>query len=234
MIFILRLGCWCDNDFFLIGAIHNQHMNSMTTTWLCEAIKSPHKTITLEAHRRALFKFLNPTHLGIYARFLHIYKRNKLLERPDAWPVSDNTARITDEDMNEDSFDVDAEESAEVHTIGDKSLVVVFICSENTTVPHQIGFQRITSTEFEGDEDHIMSRPEKVVEMNGHIVGIAISPDQTALYVNVRTWPQGAIPNLMDPPCISNQIEMKVLDLHTFELSEPSLSGHIGYTPSGR
>ena len=55
--------------------------------------------------------------------------------------------------------------------------------------------------------------------MYGHIVGVAISPENDLLYVNVRSWPDKAVPSLRDPPCISNQIEMKIIDLHSFQLS---------------
>ena len=95
------------------------------------------------------------------------------------------------------------------------------------TVPHQVGFQRITSAQFEGEEDHILDRPEKLIELNGHIVGMAISPNQDLLYVNVRSWPENCKPEtLSEPPCISNQIEMKIINLHTFQLSEPSFIGN--------
>ena len=38
--------------------------------------------------------------------------------------------------------------------------------------------------------------PEKVIDFNGHVIGMAISPDGRYLYVNVRTWvrfPKNAI-----------------------------------------
>jgi len=73
---------------------------------------------------------------------------------------------------------------------------------------------------------------EKIIEMHGHIVGVAISPDQSELYVNVRSWPEGSIPNLDYPPCISSQIEMKVIDLETLEVRPGALVGHVGFTPS--
>ena len=83
-----------------------------------------------------------------------------------------------------------------------------------------IGFQRITSDQFdENSENEIINKPEKVLEMYGHIVGVAISPENDLLYVNVRSWPDKAVPSLRDPPCISNQIEMKIIDLHSFQLS---------------
>lgn len=77
------------------------------------------------------------------------------------------------------------------------------------------------------------SMGQKVIDLHGHIVGMAISADHKQLYVNVRSWPENYVINIgMDPPCISNQIEIKVINLETIELTDTVYRGHIGYTPT--
>ena len=137
------LGCWVDQKYFLSGAIHTL-FGAVTTIWLCEAIEFPHKTITFETHRRALFKFLNPNmQLTIYARFLHLYVRNIRLESPSAWETPDgehehNTTHRHNNDLEDDmseEFDIPEQglSKEEGLNLAAKNLCVVFICSERTT-----------------------------------------------------------------------------------------------------
>ena len=35
-----------------------------------------------------------------------------------------------------------------------------------------------------------MDLPDRVIEMRGHVIGLALSPDHRYLYVNVRAWPK--------------------------------------------
>jgi len=116
-------------------------------------------------------------------------------------------------------------------TIFDEETCIIFLCSETTFVPHQVVFQRIQRTSTT-DEAVIRNGAEKVVDLHGHIVGIAISPDYKELYVNVRSWPKNCIPDMDDSPPIANQIHMKVIDLETFTIQKQSLMGHVGFTPS--
>ena len=68
--------------------------------------------------------------------------------------------------------------------------------------------------------------------MNGHIVGVALSPDQQRLYVNVRSWPENCVPDLQEPPCIATQIELKTICLATLSILPISYRGHQGFTAS--
>ena len=66
-------------------------------------------------------------------------------------------------------------------TIFDEETCIIFLCSETTIVPHQVVFQRIQPTSTT-DEAVIRNGAEKVVDLHGHIVGIAISPDYKVLH----------------------------------------------------
>ena len=57
---------------------------------------------------------------------------------------------------------------------------IIFICSDRTFIPHQIGFQRIDASSM-CDAPSVRNGAEKIIDLNGHIVGIAISPDYKAL-----------------------------------------------------
>ena len=57
-----------------------------------------------------------------------------------------------------------------------------------------------------------------VFDLNGHIIGMALSPDHRYLYVNVRPWPPGcSIENPLNPPPIAQEIDIVVIDLHTLK-----------------
>jgi len=65
-------------------------------------------------------------------------------------------------------------------------MCIIFICSDRTFIPHQIGFQRINSSSIT-EAPSIRNGAEKIIDLHGHIVGIAISPDYKAwLYHPLR------------------------------------------------
>ena len=115
----------------------------------------------------------------------------------------------------------------------EEELCIIFICSDRTYIPHQVGFQRLNASNMTS-EPLIRNGAEKILDLYGHIVGVAISPDYKYLYVNVRSWPENSNPSMDTAPAIATQIEMKVIDLETFTIQKKSLSGHIGYTPSDK
>lgn len=73
---------------------------------------------------------------------------------------------------------------------------------------------------------------EKTIEMRGHVVGMALCPTGEHLYVNVRAWPENAVPSQDQPPPISSQIELRVVDLRTLTLTDAVMLGHRGFTPT--
>ena len=70
--------------------------------------------------------------------------------------------------------------------------------------------------------------------MNGHIVGMHVGPNEKYLYVNVRSWPENCQPTLFDdPPPIAREVEVRVVDLHSFQVMRNVVyAGHIGLTLS--
>ena len=83
----------------------------------------------------------------------------------------------------------------------------MFMCGSGTSIPHQIGFVRF-------DRDDLLRAkrlnvPDKIIDFFGHIIGYAMSPDERYLYVNVRPWPDNAVPTLEQPPAIASQVELR-------------------------
>ena len=58
--------------------------------------------------------------------------------------------------------------------IFDKEMCIIFICSDRTLIPHQVGFQRIQPSSMT-NEAVIRNGAEKVIDLHGHIVGIIIA-----------------------------------------------------------
>lgn len=107
-------------------------------------------------------------------------------------------------------------------------ICLIFLCSQLTSSPHQLGFKIITRDNL--NNVPVISQPDKVIDMKGHIVGISLDSGQ--LHVNVRRWPEGARPVFDYPPPIAREIETRVVDLATLSLSDIQYTGHKGYTDS--
>jgi F-box/WD-40 domain protein 5 len=72
-----------------------------------------------------------------------------------------------------------------------------------------------------------------LIDLEGHIIGMALSPDHRFLYVNSRPWPQNCvITNPLDPPPISQEIDIHVIDLQTLKKVGTMLRAHKAYTPN--
>ena len=56
-----------------------------------------------------------------------------------------------------------------------------------------------------------------MIELNGHVIAMAVSHEENELFVNVRSWPDGAVPTMENTPAIAQQIETVVIDLNTLE-----------------
>ncbi len=69
-----------------------------------------------------------------------------------------------------------------------------------------------------------LRKPERVIEFDGHVIGLSLSPDGAELFVNVRSWPTDAVPTMDQTPSIASQIEMHVIDMATLERK----SGKVG------
>lgn len=84
--------------------------------------------------------------------------------------------------------------------------------------------------------DSVAEKFDKVdalIDLKGHIIGLALSPDHHFLYVNSRPWPDNCvITNPLEPPPISQEIDIHVIDLQTMEKVGTMLRAHKAYTPN--
>lgn len=72
-----------------------------------------------------------------------------------------------------------------------------------------------------------------LIDLHGHIIGMALSPDHRYLYVNSRPWPTGyIIGNPLEPPPIAQEIDIHVIDLVTLKEVGRMLRAHKAYTPN--
>lgn len=128
---------------------------------------------------------------------------------------------------------------------------LIFTQGSQTYTPHQIGIKRIKPPEkLSGDESNSYVLPDveynthglervdydtidKVIDMHGHIIGLALSPDQRYLYVNCRPWPKDYdIQNPLSPPPIAQQIDIHVIDLLRLTEVGTMYRAHKAYTPN--
>lgn len=66
---------------------------------------------------------------------------------------------------------------------------------------------------------YMFDEPDKVIDLQGHIIGMALSPDHRYLYVNSRPWPaEYSIVSPLQPPPIAHQMSLHVIDLRTLAL----------------
>lgn len=119
------------------------------------------------------------------------------------------------------------------HTNG-ATFTLVFLCSQVTSVPHQIGFKQFRADQRSKEdlETEEVTAPDHRVELNGHVVGIALDHSGRFLFANVRRWPSGAQPDRGEPPPIAQEIEMVVIDLNTLQILPKTYTGHKGFTDS--
>lgn len=136
--------------------------------------------------------------------------------------------------------------------------LLIFTMGEETYTPHLIGIKRMRLQELLGqrvggeglsssgesrllpnvDENlQGMDRPkdevDHIINMHGHIVGMALSPDHRYLYVNSRQWPHNyTIHKVLEPPPIAQEIDIHVIDLQTLTEVGTIMRSHKAYTPN--
>ncbi|XP_041369353.1 F-box/WD repeat-containing protein 5-like [Gigantopelta aegis] len=132
--------------------------------------------------------------------------------------------------------------------------LLIFTRGTLTYTPHQIGIKRIkplesvraeTSSLSNGpvrfllpsveENQHGMNRPhddvDEVIDMDGHVIGMSLSPDHKYLYVNSRPWPNNYhIENPLQPPPIAQEIDIHVIDLRRMKEVGTMLRSHKAYT----
>ncbi|XP_067139924.1 F-box/WD repeat-containing protein 5 [Centruroides vittatus] len=79
--------------------------------------------------------------------------------------------------------------------------------------------------------NHLFDQVDVVIEIHGHIIGMGLSPDHRYLHVNSRAWPKNyIIEDPLQPPPIAQEIEIRVIDLMTFQEQEMTYHSHRAYT----
>lgn len=179
---------------------------------------------------------------------------------PPVHPLNPSTAGATNinpiipprvEVGDEEGIILDTEEKFLIFTTGSK-----------TYTPHQVGFKRIRPFRFkdkismslveklaeqrenmlarsspnfreEANMENMFDKVDHLIDLHGHIIGMALSPDHRFLYVNNRPWPkQYVIDNPLRPPQIAQEIDIHVIDLVTLKEVGTMLRSHKAYTPN--
>ncbi|XP_068105061.1 F-box/WD repeat-containing protein 5 isoform X2 [Hyperolius riggenbachi] len=127
------------------------------------------------------------------------------------------------------------------NTEGNKKYLI-FTTGCLTYSPHQIGIMQLlphqmtTEGPVLGEErgpNEFFDPLDHIINIHGHIIGMALSPDHRYLYVNSRSWPRDCvISDPMDPPPIAEEIELRVFDLKTLREVKQPLRAHRAYTPN--
>ncbi|XP_045126448.1 F-box/WD repeat-containing protein 5-like [Portunus trituberculatus] len=77
--------------------------------------------------------------------------------------------------------------------------------------------------------DHI----DHLIDLNGHIIGMGLSPDHRYLYVNSRPWQANCVvESPLSPPRIAEGIDLHVIDLTNLTEVGTMLRSHKAYTPN--
>lgn len=110
---------------------------------------------------------------------------------------------------------------------------LIFLNGSSTYSPHQIAFKYIDSTVNMADLRHHehYDRADIVLNLHGHIIGMALSPDHRLLYVNTRSWPTGyVISDVLQPPPIAQEVDLHVIDMRTLQPVGQLRSAHKAFT----
>ena len=150
-------------------------------------------------HMDTVLRYRNHTMDG--SKHLRCLVVNPQVSSPGA-ATRNNRVSVEERDPNDEA--VTALSASSDHSL-------IFLCSSLATTPHQLGFHRLRTSDLRNVPT--ISEPEEVIDMRGYIVGIALDRTGRYLHVNVRKWPEGAVPAADVCPPIAEDIEMKVLDL---------------------
>ncbi|XP_063424872.1 F-box/WD repeat-containing protein 5-like [Mytilus trossulus] len=176
----------------------------------------------------------------------HFFRSNDHRVALDDWnPAS--ALHMGDTSITYPNFITADSTSPQKGNILDKFLI--FTQGSKTYTPHQIGIKRIKPLEkILGDERPLLpdiefnspalesiayDKLDKVIDMHGHIIGLALSPDHRYLYVNCRPWPKDYdIQNPLAPPPIAQEIDIHVIDLLRLAEVGTMYRAHKAYTPN--
>jgi len=227
------MGAWCDDVTWLSGRLTEDpiEFNLDATVHMCRTYPGEAHSLMYpnysEVYKNIALKFRNHINDGSnYLRCLIVSNRNNV-ENDTAFQSYEEF--VKSKSKRSETEEQEADEICKV-LLESNQFCLIFLCSGNTSVPHQLGFKRLYSNDLSSVP--IISAPDRLIEMNGHIVGISQDREGRFLYVNVRRWPEGAVATENNPPPIASDIEMRVVDLKDLSLLDQVYLGHKGYTDS--
>jgi len=209
------IGAWCD----LSGRLTVED----AIFHICRAYPGERHSHPGDVYKNVAFKFRNRNYLRIL--------RSLIVSNRKIFP---NDAIIPSQELDpgEQRRFFEEQVPGEIceTMLRDNQFCLIFLCSASTSIPHQLGFKRLYPNDLSSVP--VISKPDTLIEMHGHIVGIAQDREGRYLYVNVRSWLNGAVPTEGVPPPIDTTVEMRVVDLKDFTLTERVYRGHKGNTPT--
>ncbi|KAK3607873.1 hypothetical protein CHS0354_038303 [Potamilus streckersoni] len=94
-----------------------------------------------------------------------------------------------------------------------------------------ITHERDTDMHLQGIKND--SKLDHIIDLDGRVVGVCLSEDQRYLFINFRPWIDKVDrAELRERPHLSPNIEVRVIDLLTFQDMSVKYIGHKGYFPS--
>lgn len=159
--------------------------------------------------------------------------RLRCLQVTDRSQFQDDTVFMTRIHSRQDRVIESEEQTADPacrEVLTNRRMCLIFLSARESLAPHQVGFCLVQPADL--DRVPCISEPDYVINLHGHIVGLCLSQDQRYLYVNVRPWPPNSSPSLLESPPIASEIEMRVVDLQTLQLTQDIYTGHRGFTDS--
>eukprot|EP00088_Acartia_fossae_P066419 TRINITY_DN8233_c0_g2_i3.p1 TRINITY_DN8233_c0_g2~~TRINITY_DN8233_c0_g2_i3.p1 ORF type:complete len:513 (-),score=100.37 TRINITY_DN8233_c0_g2_i3:26-1564(-) len=222
------MGDWVSECHFLTGRIQSDMYGNSGVISICKADPSMtpdiFQPVETPAVKNVVLTLLFDNHNAFFLR--HILATDRSIFGPDA--SIQNSSRHSIENCAARLSQVPDQECRDI--LDEKEICIIFLTNSETLAPHKLGFCKLGPDNT--DYIYYMRHPDKVIEMNGHIIGMDVSKDSRYLYVNVRSWPENCVLSYDTSPVIAQQIEMRVVDLKTLTLLDKVYSGHKGFTSS--
>jgi len=218
------VGDWVSDTHFLSGRLEtvDNHVWPSATLYMCEADPGmPSNTTSPSASqvvKNIVLRLQGDN--TVYLRCLHVTDRSVFVNSSMFNDSSNRVGHVRQEDVDASCREI----------LSKKQICLVFLTNCESIAPHQIGFCLIKPEDLSTIPSARI--PDRVINLEGHIVGLALSPDARFLYVNVRRWPSNCVLSLFDSPAIACEIEMRVIDLKTLTVLDAIHIGHKGFTDS--
>jgi len=220
-------GAWCSETHFLCGRLTgNPYVLLDASVWVCEVDKDEDydtNILSPSLYRNQLLTFRDEG--TNYVRCLVVSSRTKFNNDAMFLDYKDLVKQQPPQEFIQQTPDHKC-----ANIFRDNQIYLIFLSQGETSAPHQIGFKKVYKEDLENSP--VVEKPDRVLDMKGHIVGLALSPDSEKLYVNVRSWPENVVLDKEEAPPIANDIEMRVIHLSDLRVEDRVMRGHVGYTDS--